>query len=210
MIKTEATRAKVFFENSFKNITLDENRRSLLQRIAGKIADTYMSNNGHVSVNFICTHNSRRSQLGQVWTFFASQYFDLNITAFSGGTEVTAFHRNTVKTLKDFGFSFNVEEFSHQNPVYQVSFEGTRKSILGFSKTFDHSINQSPYIAITTCDSADQNCPYIAEAIHRFHLPYTDPKSSDNTPEQQEKYLATNAVVASEVYHIFNQVKSLI
>ena len=72
--------------------------------------------------------------------FFASHYFDLNISSFSGGTEVTAFHRNTVKTLKDVGFSFDVEEFSHQNPVYQVSFSGTKKYILGFSKTFDHDI----------------------------------------------------------------------
>ena len=210
MIQTDATRAKVFFENSHRNVTLEENRKSLLERIANTIAETYKSENGHVSVNFICTHNSRRSQLGQVWTFFASRYFDLNITAFSGGTEVTAFHRNTVRTLKEVGFSFDIEEFSHQNPVYQVSFEGTKEFILGFSKTFDHSINQSPYIAITTCDSADQNCPFIPEAIARFHLPYVDPKASDNTPEQAATYLKTNEAVAAEIYFVFKLVKSLV
>ena len=123
MIKTDATRAKIFFENSHRSVALEENRKSLLVKIADTIREAYISNNGQVSVNFICTHNSRRSQLGQVWTFFASHYFDLNITSFSGGTEVTAFHRNTVRTLKEVGFTFNVEEFSHQNPVYQVSFE---------------------------------------------------------------------------------------
>lgn len=210
MIQTDATRAKTFFENSYKTLALDENRKSLLLRIADQIAETYRDNNGHASLSFICTHNSRRSQLGQVWSFFAAHYFDLNITAFSGGTEVTAFHRNTVQTLKSVGFSFNVEEFSHQNPVYQVSFEGTDDFILGFSKTFDHSINQSPYIAITTCNSADQNCPYIAEATHRFHLPYIDPKASDNTPEQEASYLKTNGMVASEIYFIFMKVKEAI
>ena len=208
MIQTDATRAKIFFENSHRNAAFGEARKQLLQKIAQKITDVYIANNGSVSINFICTHNSRRSQLGQVWTFFAAHYFDLNITSYSGGTEVTAFHRNTVRTLKEVGFTFDIEEFSHQNPIYQVSFEGTDDSILGFSKTFDHSINQSPYIAITTCDSADQNCPYIAEAIARFHLPYKDPKASDNTPEQAASYLKTNQEVASEMYFIFKLVKS--
>jgi len=207
MIKTPATKAKDFFENSRRNAVLDDNRKSLLIKISDTIKEVYVSNGGQVSLNFICTHNSRRSQLGQVWTFFASHYFGLNITSYSGGTEVTAFHRNTVKTLKDVGFSFHVEEFSHQNPVYQVSFDGTRDYILGFSKTFDHSINESPYIAITTCNSADQNCPYIAEAIHRFHLPYIDPKGSDGTPDQAAAYLRTNAMVASEMYFIFDRIK---
>ncbi|MFD2568416.1 hypothetical protein [Pseudotenacibaculum haliotis] len=207
MIKTEVTKTKNFFENSHRNITINENRKELLSRIADKIVEIYNAHNGHVNINFICTHNSRRSQLGQVWAFFASRYFDLNITPFSGGTEVTAFHRNTVRTLKDVGFTFNVKEFSHQNPVYQVTFEGTDDFILGFSKAFDHSVNKTPYIVITTCDSADENCPFIPEAIHRFHLPYMDPKYADNTPEQDAAYLKTNEEVASEMYFIFEKVK---
>lgn len=207
MIKTDPIKAKNFFENSHRNLVLDEKRKALLIEISESIKEIYVNNNQQVSINFICTHNSRRSQLGQVWTFFASHYFGLNISSFSGGTEVTAFHRNTVKTLKDVGFSFQVEEFSHQNPVYQVSFEGTRNYILGFSKTFDHDINQAPYVAITTCNSADENCPYIAEAVKRFHLPYIDPKGSDGTPNQAEAYLKTNKMVASEIYFIFDRIK---
>lgn len=210
MIKTDPTRVKDFFERSYKNRSFDTDRKNLLERIAQNIAETYNSNEGHVSVNFICTHNSRRSQLGQVWTFFASKYFGLNITSYSGGTEVTAFHRNTVRTLKEVGFTFNVQEFSHQNPVYQVSFGSTTDYILGFSKTYDDEINENPFIAITTCNSADQNCPYIAEAIKRFHLPFVDPKHSDNSPQQEETYLATNREVASEIYYIFEKVKALV
>ncbi len=210
MIKIGASGVKNFFENSHKNRNLDENRKDLLQGIAKSIAEIYTSNNGKISVNFICTHNSRRSQLGQVWTFFAANYFDLNITPYSGGTEVTAFHRNTVMTLKEVGFTFNVEEFSHQNPMYQVSFNETSDYILGFSKTYDHQINEAPYVAITTCNSADQNCPYIAEATKRFHLPFVDPKFSDNTEDQQKTYLKTNAEVASEIYYIFDLVKKMV
>lgn len=210
MIKIGASGVKNFFENSHRNRNLDDNRKDLLQGIAKSIAEIYTSNNGKISVNFICTHNSRRSQLGQVWTFFAANYFDLNITSYSGGTEVTAFHRNTVMTLKEVGFTFNVEEFSHQNPVYQVSFNETSDYILGFSKTYDHQINEAPYVAVTTCNSADQNCPYIAEATKRFHLPFVDPKFSDNTEDQQKIYLKTNAEVASEIYYIFDLVKKMV
>jgi len=210
MIKTGVVNTKDFFENSHKSIVIDESRKELLLRIADKITDTYKSNDEQVNINFICTHNSRRSQLGQVWTFFAANYFGLNITALSGGTEVTAFHRNTVATLKSVGFSFNVQEFSHQNPVYQISFNETDDFLLGFSKIFDNKANTTPYIVITTCDSADENCPFIPEAIYRFHLPYTDPKHADNTTEQDEAYLKTNEEIASEVYFIFDRVKSLL
>ena len=207
MIKTNLINTKNFFEKSHKKLVLDANRRTLLVDISDSIKDSYLQNNKLANINFICTHNSRRSQLGQIWAFFASHYFGLNIFSFSGGTEVTAFHRNTVRTLKEVGFSFGIEEFSHQNPIYRISFEGTKDFILGFSKTFDHPINKSPYIAITTCNSADQNCPYIAEATYRFHLPYTDPKEFDGSSKQHAAYLKANEKIASEVYFIFDRIK---
>lgn len=210
MINIDTEKTKKFFKGSQETIVIDKNRKELLSDIAHKIADEYKSNNNSVAINFICTHNSRRSQIGQVWTFFAAHYFDLNITAYSGGTEVTAFFRNTVKTLKSVGFTFDVKEFSHQNPVYQISFEGTEDYILGFSKTYDHKINKAPYVAITTCDSADENCPFIAEASLRFHIPYTDPKHSDGTDKQEEVYLKTNQEIAAQVYFLFKKIKSLV
>lgn len=201
---------KVFFENAGNSIEITEERKQLLSKIAQKIATVYKENN-LVNVNFICTHNSRRSQLGQVWAFFAAEYFELeNVHAFSGGTEVTAFYRNTVKTLQEVGFEFNIEDFSHQNPKYEITFEGSKTSILGFSKIYDNKVNQSPFIAITTCDSADANCPFIPEALERFHLPFVDPKFSDGTDKAQETYLATNKQVAGEVFKIFEEVKSLV
>ncbi len=209
MIKTDAIKTKVFFENSYKNHVLKEDRKKLLSDIATKITDSYQSDTP-VYLNFICTHNSRRSQLGQVWGFYAAHYFDLNIGTFSGGTEVTAFHRNTVKTLQEVGFSFKVEEFSHLNPVYRVSFEETEEFLLGFSKIFDDQMNKVPYIAITTCNSADENCPFIAEAKHRFHLPFVDPKHSDGSEKQNETYLKTNGEIAAEMFFIFSQVKSAV
>tara|TARA_R110002049_G_scaffold24588_13_gene87003 strand:+ start:5205 stop:5837 length:633 start_codon:yes stop_codon:yes gene_type:complete len=209
MPKTSTISTENFFKLASKKINLNEDRKKTLSKIAESVAKEYAKSK-EVNLNFICTHNSRRSQLGQVWAFYAADYFNLNINAFSGGTEVTAFYRNTVKTLQSVGFDFKVDDFSHQNPKYLISFSGSKKSIFGFSKRFDNLTNKQPFIAITTCNNADANCPFIPTAIERFHLPFVDPKASDGTPEQAATYLKTNEQIAAEVFYIFNEVKNLI
>ncbi len=208
MLKTNTNMIKDFFEKSYQNIVIDEDRKILLIKIAEKIAEN--SKNNDININFICTHNSRRSQLGQVWSFFAANYFNLPINALSGGTEVTAFHRNTVKTLTQTGFKFDVVEFSHTNPIYKISFSDEKPSLLGFSKLYDHHENTTPYFVLTTCNNADENCPFIPEAIERFHVPYVDPKHSDDTPNQSETYLNTSRIIAAQMYFLFNKIKTLL
>ncbi|WBX72060.1 low molecular weight phosphatase family protein [Tenacibaculum retecalamus] len=208
MINTKNISTKIFFEEARKEITISNERKQLLTKIAQLIISEYKDRE-KINLNFICTHNSRRSQFAQVWSFFAVEYFNLkNIFTYSGGTEVTAFNRNTVKSLQKTGFNFNILDFSHQNPRYLITFEGTKKSILGFSKTYDHTNNSYPYIAITTCDNADENCSVIPDAIARFHVPYTDPKSADNTDFSSESYLNTNKQIAGEVFFIFEIIKN--
>ena len=204
---TSAISTENFFINAKTKIILSDERKKLLLKISNGILEKYKKD-GVANLNFICTHNSRRSQLGQIWGFFAANYFDLNINSFSGGTEVTSFFRNTVKTLKKVGFSFNLENFSHQNPKYSISYEGTSKSILGYSKRYDNEENKNPFIAITTCNNADTNCPFIPEASLRFHLPFVDPKSSDETDLQDATYLKTNQQIAAEIYYIFSEIKN--
>ncbi|PQJ81516.1 low molecular weight phosphatase family protein [Polaribacter glomeratus] len=198
-----------FFVNAYKKAIISDERKILLLKISDAIAKEYTLNK-EVNLNFICTHNSRRSQLGQVWSFYAAHYFKLNINAFSGGTEVTAFYRNTVKTLQKVGFEFQLTDFSHQNPTYQISFKGTKKAVLGFSKFYSDPINKEPFMAITTCNNADVNCPFIPTASHRFHLPFVDPKHADGSDIQEETYLETSQQIAAEVYLIFSEVKTLI
>lgn len=198
-----------FFVNAYKKVIISDERKILLLKISDSIAKEYRLNK-EVNLNFICTHNSRRSQLGQVWSFYAAHYFKLNINAFSGGTEVTAFYRNTVKTLQKVGFEFQLTDFSHQNPTYQVSFKGTKKAVLGFSKFYSDPINKEPFMAITTCNNADVNCPFIPTASHRFHLPFVDPKHADGSDIQEETYLQTSQQIAGEIYFIFSEVKKLV
>ena len=66
MVKTNTTMVNNFFEDSHQNVIIDNERKKLLKKIAKKIAANYVLNNNVANINFICTHNSRRSQLGQV------------------------------------------------------------------------------------------------------------------------------------------------
>lgn len=210
MNKVDIKKTTNFFEDSYQRCLFDQTRKSRLIAIAKEIASSYVHNNNQINIVFICTHNSRRSQLGQVWSFFAARYFSLNINAFSGGTEATTFHRNTVQTLKKVGFRFTVEEFCHQNPVFRIWFDENEASLLVFSKRYDHPMNKTPYLVLTTCDGANENCPLIPNAMGRFHLPYKDPKLSDQTSEQEATYLRINSKIAAEMYFLFANVKALI
>lgn len=209
MLKTSAISLETFFVDAFNKSTIDNDRKILLLKITEAIKKEYLKNKV-VNLNFICTHNSRRSQLGQVWGFYAAHYFKLNINAFSGGTEVTSFYRNTVKTLQKAGFEFHLKDFSHINPIYQITLNGTKKSILGYSKFYSDSINLAPFITITTCDKAAKNCPIISTSNYRFHLPFEDPKFADGTPIQEKTYLQTSQQIAAEIYFIFAEVKKLL
>ena len=208
MVETVAIPSDQFFIKAFEKLNADSNRLELLNDIAATLKQA-ISDEHLVNLNFICTHNSRRSQFAQVWAHFATDYFKLpQIQCFSGGTAVTSFFKNTVKSVQQTGFTFKLIDFSHRNPTYQINYPSASSPIKGFSKLYDDPHNKTPFIAITTCDSADSNCPFIPEATHRFHLPFVDPKKFDNTPTQAEHYLATSQQIAGEIYYIFEKVKN--
>lgn len=210
MLRTESINTEHFFKSALENLTIDENRKQLLKSIAVYIAEQVTANK-KVNINYICTHNSRRSQLAQVWSSYATNYYKFSdINSFSGGTAATAFYRNTVKTLQEVGFTFQIIEFSHQNPVYAINYKNGINPIVGFSKLYDDEYNKKPFIAITTCSNAAENCPFITDAIERFHLPFNDPKTFDNTLYQSEKYLEINQQIAGEIHFIFKNIKNML
>lgn len=210
MLRTESINTEHFFKSALENLTIDENRKQLLKSIAIYIAKQVTANK-KVNLNYICTHNSRRSQLTQVWSSYATNYYKFSdINSFSGGTVATAFYRNTVKTLQEVGFTFQIIEFSHQNPVYAINYKNGINPIVGFSKLYDDEYNKKPFIAITTCSNAAENCPFITDAIECFHLPFNDPKTFDNTLYQSEKYLEINQQIAGEIHFIFKNIKNML
>lgn len=207
MTTLQRNNVREIFEKAIKNTKLTITRESLLEKIATKIAENIQKDE-EVNLNFICTHNSRRSQFCQVWAYYALEYYGIkNGNSFSSGTAVTAFHPNTIKALEHAGFRFNLEEFNHKNPKYIINYSGSKKEVLGFSKLVENEINKAPFIAITTCDHADENCPVILEASERFHLPYVDPKINDGEINEKETYKNTSLLIAAEMGYLFKKVK---
>jgi arsenate reductase (thioredoxin) len=161
-----------------------------------------------INLNFICTHNSRRSHLAQIWTQTMAYYYEIkNVSCFSGGTEATALFPMVVQTLENSGFK--VEKLSEgKNPKYRITYAANEESIVGFSKTYDDDLNpKSEFAAIMTCSQADENCPYIPGAEKRLPITYDDPKAFDNTPEQAQKYNERSTQIATEMKYIFSQIK---
>lgn len=163
-------------------------------------------NNKSVNLNFICTHNSRRSHLSQIWAQTMAAYYNIaDINCYSGGTEATAMFKVVGDTLKTQGFSITTLS-SNTNPIYSIKYAKNNHPIIAFSKVFDHSFNPTTdFAAIMTCSHADENCPFIAGALKRIPLRYKDPKAFDNTPIQLEKYLERSIQIATEMKYIFSK-----
>lgn len=175
---------------------------ALSQIIRQKIAD-----GNKIQLVYICTHNSRRSHLGQVWAATAAAYYKVNhVTTFSGGTEATAFNHNAIKALERSGFIVEKQENNH-NPKYQVFF-GENQSTICFSKKFDDQANpRDNFIAVMTCSDADENCPYIPGCDARIGTTYNDPKAYDNTIMVDEKYMERSNQIALESLYVFSNIR---
>lgn len=168
-----------------------------------KISD-YLKRTNQPKIVFVCTHNSRRSQLSQVWATVAAQHYQLVSTHFySAGTEYTAFHPNAIDVLKRVGFHIETEE-KGENPVYSIDFGG-ENPIKCFSKTIDHrSLPQSDFAAVMTCGDAEENCPYLPGTDLRIPITYEDPKVSDGTPEMENAYDERCKQIAREILYVLS------
>ena len=157
-------------------------------------------------LNFICTHNSRRSHLCQVWSRTMAYFYAVDgIKSYSGGTEVTAVFPMIIQTLRNTGFVIH-QLGEGDNPTYKLNFTDEKCPMTLFSKVYNDSINpKDQFAAVMTCNSADANCPFIPGAT-RISLTYDDPKAFDNTSLQEEKYLERSTQIATEMKYIFSQI----
>ncbi|MEO9483257.1 MAG: protein-tyrosine-phosphatase [Ekhidna sp.] len=184
------------------DLEVEESRKPVLQQLA-----EYIRGNTYPQLNFICTHNSRRSHLSQVWAQVFAHQEGIQVSTFSGGTEATAFNPNAVSALRRAGLA--ISEAAGDNPKYQVSFDDQLEPMICFSKTFDDLVNpKTDFAAIMTCSEADADCPYVPGADTRIKLFYKDPKISDGTPEERQTYDARCAQIANEMRYIFSSIKS--
>ena len=188
--------------------TISSERKDVLQALTEYIQSKVL-NNEVVRINFICTHNSRRSHMSQVWAQAMASYFHIrNVFCYSGGTESTALYPMIAETLQSSGFQIKPIS-KNENPVYSIKYANNAHPIIGFSKKFDDDFNpKSEFVAIMTCDSANEACPFVPGAEKRIPITFEDPKAYDNTPQQAEKYSERSLQIATEMYYVFHQLKA--
>ena len=186
---------------------ISEERKRILQPLIQFISSK-ISKNEEVRLNFICTHNSRRSHLSQIWAQTMAYYYQIeNVFCYSGGTEATAMFPKVAETLANQGFEI-LKLSETENPVYAVKFAENEHAVICFSKKYNDDFNpKSAFAAILTCDSADENCPIVYGAEARIPIKYEDPKKSDGTPEMDETYFNRSLEIATEMKFVFENLR---
>ena len=186
---------------------ISEERKIILQPLIEFISSK-ISKNEEVRLNFICTHNSRRSHLSQIWAQTMANYYQIeNVFCYSGGTEAAAMFPKVVETLRNQGFEI-LKLSETENPVYAVKFAENEHAVICFSKKYNDDFNpKSAFAAILTCDSADENCPIVYGAEARIPIKYEDPKKSDGTPEMNETYFNRSLEIATEMKFVFENLR---
>lgn len=186
---------------------ISDNRKDVLQPLIEYIQNKVNANE-EIRLNFICTHNSRRSHLSQIWAQTMAYHFKIkNVFCYSGGTETTAMFPKVSETLENQGFE--IQKLSdEQNPVYAVKFDENKHPVICFSKVYFDDFNpKSHFGAIMTCNNADEGCPMVFGADARFPIKYDDPKVFDGTELMNEKYTERSLQIATEMYCVFSQIK---
>jgi len=158
-------------------------------------------------LTFICTHNSRRSHLSQIWAAVAASFYGIpGVETFSGGTEATAFAKPALAALRRAGFVINSPEA--KNPHHVLQYQVMGRPLICFSKVYNEPPNpESGYCAVVTCHHADVNCPVVFGAASRIKVQYEDPKISDGTPAEAATYDERCRQIAREMLFAFSHVE---
>jgi len=186
-----------------------EDRKSLLAELSMYIKEKLISSK-EVHLVFICTHNSRRSHLAQVWAQAAANYFKITgIMTYSGGTQKTAFNASAVNALKKAGFKISILE-DGKNPKYKIKFAKKADPAICFSKVYSHKDNPTDgFVAIMTCSDADEACPIVEGAHYRTTIKYEDPKKYDGTDMEATAYEERSLQIGREMFYVFKLVAAI-
>lgn len=187
---------------------IPQSRKAFLMEAAQEMVNLYQL---ELKLVYVCTHNSRRSQMAQMMAQAAASYYGVKATAFSAGTEITAFHPNAIEALKRVGFRIAPAGLPTPfNPTYNVIIEPAKPPVKAFSKKLhEEGTPGGFYVAIMVCDQADKECPMIRGSILRMSLPYVDPKDTDGKPEQNATYDARLREIGREQMFLLSEVARL-
>jgi len=158
----------------------------------------------------ICTHNSRRSHLGQLWLAVGAEFYNLpKIETYSGGTEATAFNPRAVDAVRRAGFDIESESTDSTNPAYNIRWKSDMEAYQAFSTRFDEAPNPTKeFGSIMVCSEADAECPLVPGCDFRLSLPFHDPKAFDDTALQESKYDERCKQIGAEMLYVMSKVET--
>lgn len=192
----------------FSSEKISDERKLVLEPLVNYIQGK-VNLNETIRLNFICTHNSRRSHLSQIWAQTMAFHYEINkLICYSGGTEATAMFPKIADTLRNQGFKI-LQLSESENPVYAVKYAQNENPIICFSKTYSHQFNPlGNFGAIMTCNNADEACPLVFGAEARFPIKYDDPKAFDDSDFQTLKYTERSLEIAQEMWWVMKSIKN--
>ena len=187
--------------------TVSAERREVLDAIALDVANQ-LNAGKTAQMTFICTHNSRRSHMSQIWAQTAACYYGLDkVHTFSGGTQATACNCRTVAAMRRVGFAIE-DATKGDNPIYIVRYSDERPAIRAYSKLYNADDNpRRDFIALMTCSVADKSCPVVQGAVSRYAIHYADPRLCDDTPAETTAYNERCREIACEMFYIMAEVR---
>ncbi|MDB5348709.1 MAG: arsC [Schlesneria sp.] len=186
---------------------ISDERKVALQKLADYVSSRAQAGKP-ARFTFICTHNSRRSHLSQIWAAAAADFYNVpGVESFSGGTEATAFNPRAIAAVERAGMKVEKTE-EGKNPQYAVQFREPQTPLICFSKVYKDAPNpNADFCAVMTCSQADKNCPIVAGCSLRVAIPFEDPKVSDDTPEERATYDARCQQICREMLYVFSHAK---
>lgn len=189
----------------FQAATIPSERKENLAKIAEEL-QIQIQMGSPLRLNFICTHNSRRSHLSQIWAQIMAYHFGIaGVHCYSAGTEATALFPAVVKTMENLGLKTKIMA-SSTNPIYALKYSDNEPAIIGFSKTLEDDFNpKSDFYAFMTCSQAAEDCPFVPGAKKRYSLSYEDPKVYDNSDVQMGKYQERSLQIGQEMFFLFSK-----
>jgi len=186
---------------------IPSDRKADLAKVADYIRER-LSRSEPAKLTFICTHNSRRSHLSQIWAQVAVDYYGLSgVETFSGGTEATALNPRAVAALQRCGLKIVADETNAVNPRYSVYSSDSSDPQICFSKVYDAAPNPTKgYCAVMTCSQADDACPLVMGCDLRTAIRYEDPKVADDTDCEAQRYDERSAQICGEMLYLMSLV----
>ena len=201
-----------------KRFSIDSERRSRLLMVKNCILSAIISRSGDDTTDrtarllFLCTHNSRRSQLAQVWYAVAAAFYGLGdrVETYSAGTVATSLPPTIVHVLREFGFQVTPDERSDEQ-AYRVRYSERVEPLRLYSKRLadvlpDDNEFRSRRCIVAVCSDADQQCPLGGKCKCRIALPYDDPKLADGRDDEAQTYFDRSRQIALEAFFVLHAV----